>query len=102
MGRPTCPATRSCQPLPPAAHHQLLPPASLSQSILDALLLIHKPECVRALILNSRLPGESDEVAAARWREVSVRGSRPAGSRAHPQRCAVRKAQLPGLLCVAC
>lgn len=33
---------------------------------------MHKPDVARQLVANCRLPDESDEAAAARWRQVVV------------------------------
>ncbi len=42
------------------------------QTILNTIHIMHKPDVARQLVANSRLLGESDEAAAARWRQVVV------------------------------
>lgn len=51
-------------------------PAPPLQTILSTIHIMHKPEVNRALVSHTRLPGEGDEAATARWRQIAV--SRPA------------------------
>jgi hypothetical protein len=44
--------------------------------LLHALLLRHRPELNRQLLQHDKLPGESQEAANARWRQVAVSSSR--------------------------
>jgi hypothetical protein len=70
-GRPSW----SVQPSPPP----LCATACLPQVVLDALLLRHRPELTRQLLQHAKLPGESDEAATARWRQLAVRSNQPGG-----------------------
>jgi hypothetical protein len=48
----------------------------LLQVLLHALLLRHRPELNRQLLQHAKLPGESQEAANARWRQVAVSAGR--------------------------
>lgn len=48
-----------------------LPPLPRAQAILGGLLLLHKPDVIQRLLEHTRLPGESDEAATARWAAVA-------------------------------
>lgn len=48
-----------------------LRPGTLYNTIREAILLRHRPEAIRPLMRLRRLPGESEEAAQERWRDVS-------------------------------
>lgn len=50
-----------------------LRPGTLYNTLREAILLRHRPEAIRPLMRLRRLPGESEEAAQERWRDVSVR-----------------------------
>jgi hypothetical protein len=52
---------------------QRMRPAVLYNIVLDAILLRHRPEVIRPLMYQTRLPGESEEEATARWARAGVR-----------------------------
>jgi hypothetical protein len=49
-----------------------LVPAVVYQTILNTIHIMHKPDVARQLVANCRLLEESDEAAAARWRQVVI------------------------------
>jgi hypothetical protein len=49
-----------------------LRPAVLYNVIRDAVLMRYRPDAIGSLMHNTKLPGESEEAAAARWGEVAV------------------------------
>lgn len=42
------------------------------QAVRNAIHISHKPELMLPLVQNTTLPGESQQAAAARWRQVAV------------------------------
>ncbi|KAI3424135.1 hypothetical protein D9Q98_009495 [Chlorella vulgaris] len=49
-----------------------LRPAVLYNVIRDAVLMRYRPDAIGSLMHNTKLPGESEEAAAARWGEVAL------------------------------
>ncbi|KAL4420387.1 hypothetical protein ABPG77_002327 [Micractinium sp. CCAP 211/92] len=47
-------------------------PSVLYQAVRNAILLSHRPALILSLVSHTRLPGESEEAAAARWRQVAL------------------------------
>lgn len=63
-------------PLPPWPPPHLLPPsrpAPTRQVLRNAILMTRRPEHFLHLLQHTRLRGESEQAAAARWRRVMVR-----------------------------
>lgn len=55
-----------------AQAEERLRPAVMYQTILHALLVIHRPEHEHALLQHTRFPGETEEQEAERWRSAMV------------------------------
>ncbi|KAL4430752.1 hypothetical protein ABPG75_006008 [Micractinium tetrahymenae] len=47
-------------------------PAVLYQAVRNAILLSHKPTLILTLVQHTKLPGESEQAAADRWRRVAL------------------------------
>jgi hypothetical protein len=72
-----CPPTRRCRPPDSVAVALLLTLVQMCfpwvpQAILCAILLNHRPHLLQKFMDNTRLPGESNEAAVVRWRQVAV------------------------------
>lgn len=48
-------------------------PASFFMILREVLFLLHRPKTILPLLMRFKLPGESEQDAAARWRQAAVR-----------------------------